>query len=225
MNYCVRYASKPVCLDADWDSSEWAKADTLAVDVFREERGGDHRPVTQCKLLYDTRGMYGLFRVQDRYVRSLRTRFQEQVCRDSCVEFFVEPPVNNGYLNVEFNAGGTFLVYHIIDPTRTEQGSFKDRRALTLANVEGLRVFHSLPRIVEPEREEPTVWRLGFFIPFAVFERTTGLPPKIPGGIWRGNFYKCGDDTSHPHWASWKPLTTTNFHLPSCFGEIEFAAQ
>ena len=29
-------------------------------------------------------------------------------------------------------------------------------------------------------------------------------------GAWRANFYKCGDDTSHPHWAAWSPLKKVN---------------
>ncbi|MEW6117215.1 MAG: carbohydrate-binding family 9-like protein, partial [Nitrospirota bacterium] len=39
---------------------------------------------------------------------------------------------------------------------------------------------------------------------------------------WRANFYKCGDATSHPHWASWAPVEALNFHLPHCFGTICF---
>jgi hypothetical protein len=45
------------------------------------------------------------------------------------------------------------------------------------------------------------------------------------GNLWRANFYKCGDDTSHPHWAAWSPVDELNFHLPRCFGRLGFAAQ
>ncbi len=64
---------------------------------------------------------------------------------------------------------------------------------------------------------------MAFFIPLSVFEKTTGLQStKLSGQTWRANLYKCGDKTSHPHWASWQPLTETNFHLPECFGKITF---
>ncbi|MCD6337129.1 MAG: hypothetical protein J7M01_02720, partial [Candidatus Marinimicrobia bacterium] len=37
-----------------------------------------------------------------------------------------------------------------------------------------------------------------------------------------GNLYKCGDKTSHPHWASWSPIDKLNFHQPKHFGEFVF---
>jgi len=41
-------------------------------------------------------------------------------------------------------------------------------------------------------------------------------------GIRRANFYKCGNETSHPHWLSWMPLAERNFHDPSSFGQLVF---
>jgi len=39
--------------------------------------------------------------------------------------------------------------------------------------------------------------------------------------VFRGNFFKCGDETSHPHWASWSPISEElNFHRPETFGSI-----
>ena len=43
------------------------------------------------------------------------------------------------------------------------------------------------------------------------------------GQVWRGNFFKCAEDISHPHWAAWSPVDEFNFHLPRCFGTIQFA--
>ncbi|MBO4512195.1 MAG: hypothetical protein J5746_05485, partial [Victivallales bacterium] len=34
---------------------------------------------------------------------------------------------------------------------------------------------------------------------------------------WTANFYKCADQTSHPHWITWAPLTVTNYHQPNQF--------
>jgi hypothetical protein len=45
---------------------------------------------------------------------------------------------------------------------------------------------------------------------------------KIGGQSWRGNFFKCAEEISHPHWASWSPVDELNFHLPRCFGTIHF---
>ena len=42
-------------------------------------------------------------------------------------------------------------------------------------------------------------------------------------GVLRANVYKCGDRTSHPHWMSWNPVRTLNFHAPDEFGQLIFA--
>jgi hypothetical protein len=79
-----------------------------------------------------------------------------------------------------------------------------------------------LPCYVEPEIVEPVVWLLQFFIPFALLEKYMGPIGTVEGQTWRANAYKCGDETSQPHWASWQPLTEKNFHLPECFGAVHF---
>ena len=52
--------------------------------------------------------------------------------------------------------------------------------------------------------------------------RYSGPLGTLAGRAWRANFYKCGDQTSHPHWAAWSPVDELNFHLPRCFGTIAF---
>ena len=220
MNYIIKRASN-IKLEDSWDGTTWGDANIINIDLFRDE-SSDHRPVTQCKLLYNERGIYGLFQVEDQYVRSVSIKFQDGVCKDSCVEFFVEPPVNNGYLNFEFNCGGNMLVSQVRDAKREEDG-LADYYKLTEDDVAGMEQFTTMPPVVEPEISAPTNWRRGFFIPLSVFEKTTCLQStELSGQIWRANLYKCGDATSHPHWASWKPITERNFHLPQCFGEITF---
>ena len=44
----------------------------------------------------------------------------------------------------------------------------------------------------------------------------------VAGQAWRGNFFKCAEDNSHPHWAAWAPVNEFNFHQPACFGTIRF---
>jgi len=66
------------------------------------------------------------------------------------------------------------------------------------------------------------VWTLRFYIPFAVFENYVGPLGEVAGQSWRGNFFKCAEDCSHPHWAAWSPVDEFNFHLPRCFGTLRF---
>lgn len=224
MHYLINRVEKPVELGAAWDSADWNSAQVGKISNFFEApgRSSDHKPNVEFKLQYGKDGFYGLYKVKDKYVRSVVTEFNGSVCRDSCVEFFVEPAGGQGYLNFEFNCGGSFLVYCIRDCSRTENG-FKDYRPLTAEDAAMVKVFHTMPEVVDPEIAEDTEWRLGFFIPFKLFEKYFGNLGALGGRKWRANFYKCGDSTSHPHWASWAPVSELNFHLPQCFQTIEFA--
>ncbi len=221
MSYLIRRIEIAPALDAAWESEEWAAAETLQVALFRPE-SSDHHPRVKCRLLYDETGLFGMFRVEDRYVLSAAEKFQDPVCQDSCVEFFAEPLRDGGYFNFEMNCGGTLLVSHILDARRTKTG-FAEWRPLTMTEAAPIRVVSTLPRINLPERTEPVVWRVGFFIPFEVFGPSGWKGVPASGTIWRANFYKCADASSHPHWASWQPVPVLNFHLPEYFGEIVFA--
>jgi hypothetical protein len=204
---------------ADWQDPFWSPAETLELTHFRPE-GSGHRPRTFARLLYDENGIHGIFQVHDQYVRCTRTNFQDEVWKDSCVEFFVQPKQGCGYFNFEFNCGGAFLCYYIVNPERTADG-FKEFTKVPEEIGRTIQVWPSLPGRIREEIKEPVVWTLRFFIPFSLFEH---YPlGKLSSQAWRGNFYKCADESSHPHWGSWTPLDAFDFHRPSCFGRIRFA--
>jgi hypothetical protein len=203
-----------------WEGEAWLDVPVLQIDQFRPE-SSDHQPVTQAKLLYSLEGLYGLFRVQDRFVRCVHRRYQDPVFEDSCVEFFVQPRGDKGYFNFEFNCGGALRALYIEDPTRTSAG-FKAFSCLTKQDSRQVRIYHSLPSLVEPESEDPVTWYLEFHIPINLLEKHIGSVDINPGATWRANLFKCADQTSHPHWAAWSAVNALNFHLPECFGVIRF---
>ena len=203
----------------DWDGPVWGGAETVRLAFFHPRSSG-HRPGVAAKVLYDAGGLYLHFKVQDRYVRSVGSQPMDPVYRDSCVEFFIQPKPVAGYLNFEVNCGGTFLVSYIEDCRRVP-GGFAKFRPLAPEWFAKLRCRHSLPAVVEPELTEPTGWQLEYFIPFALLAAHVGPLGDVAGQTWRGNFYKCADQTSHPHWAAWAPLgDELNFHQPKHFGEL-----
>ena len=199
------------------EQAAFERAEVGQVDQVRPE-SSDHRPEVTFRALHDGADLYVRFDVKDRYVRSVQTAYQAPVCTDSCVEFFVQPKAGKGYFNFEVNAGGTLLLYYVEDPTRTGQGLAK---FTPVPEAWGRRVEirPSLPPVVDPERAEPLAWHVSYKVPFALFEAFAGEVGK-GGAVWRANFYKCGEKTSHPHWLSWSPVTALNFHLPACFGEL-----
>jgi hypothetical protein len=219
--YKVLFAKKMPEMQGLWDGTAWRDIPALEVSCYREESSG-HRPETLCKLLYDQNCIHGIFRVEDQHVRCVHTGFQSDVYKDSCVEFFVQPKTASGYFNFEFNCGGSLLASYITDPTRIA-GKVSGFIPLTPDDDLQIKRYSSLPKTVTPEITTPITWFLEFAIPFAVLEKYTGILPETSGPIWRANFYKCGNDTSHPHWGAWNELSQLNFHLPAEFGEITFA--
>jgi hypothetical protein len=203
-----------------WDGAAWHNVPALEVDNFRPESSA-HRPQTLCKLLYDQETLYGIFRVDDQYVRCVNTGFQADVYKDSCVELFLKPKTTGGYFNFEFNCGGALLASYVTDPTRIE-GRVKECTPLAPEDDCQIRRYSNLPVVVEPEITHSQIWFLEFSIPFAVLAKYAGPLREMCGQSWRGNFYKCGNETSHPHWGAWSPVHDLNFHLPECFGNIQF---
>jgi hypothetical protein len=230
--YVVRRVTAPLpsspSLEAAWQSTAWSHAQTLAVDRFHAKPDPLY-PNTQARLLYDDAGIHVFFRVEDRYVRSVITAYQGPVSRDACVEFFMEPDGQRGYLNIEVNAGGTLLMkYH--DP-RLQPGAEESPPGFRLVLVpweqaQRVRIHHSLPKVVDPEITTPVVWYVQYFVPFEILESHFGALRPVSGRRWRANFYKISAATSHPHRATWAPIPpesrAAGFHQPRFFAPIRF---
>lgn len=220
----IRPAGHTPELNGLWDGDAWRDVAVLEVGSFHPH-SSDHRPRTRAKLLYDERGLYVHFRVEDRYVRSVQTSYQALVCKDSCVEFFIQPKPVMGYFNFEINCGGNLLLYYIEDSRRTPTG-FARFEPVPWELTRSVTIYHSMPATVSTELPGPLTWSIEYFIPFPVLEHYVGAIGPVTGQRWRGNLYKCGDETSHPHWASWRPVgDELNFHQPQRFGWLTFASQ
>lgn len=200
---------------------EWEKANILKIDNFRPE-GSDAHPEVICRVLYDASGLYLRYSLKDRWVKCVAKNYQESVCEDSCVEFFIEPVPGKGYLNFELNACGVMLLYHVLDWTEVGD-AYADYYAVGEYANECVKRYPTLKaEDVVNEITDPCNWELGVYIPFTLLVKECGIDVPSKGSIWRGNFYTCADGTSHPRWAAWSPVNKLNFHLPECFGEIVF---
>jgi hypothetical protein len=219
MKYQVRKLAQPMKLDGNWEKSAWTNCPAIELKNFMGTQP-EHRPGTQAKLLYDDRYIYVIFRVEDRYVRAVARKNQDAVCRDSCVEFFFTPAddISVGYFNLEMNCGGTMLLYYIKDRLSENPKGYVE------VDCDPIEVFHSLPKVIEPEIVEPTTWVVEYRIPFGLMEKYCPVVKPTSGVSWRANLYKCADATSHPHWLTWAVVDNPkpNFHLPKFFGELEF---
>lgn len=220
LKYVIHKTRTKPSFQGAWESPIWQKAETLRVDQFHPQ-SSSHHPQTRAKVLYDDDNLYVLFRVDDQYVRAVHTRYQSLVCQDSCVEFFVRPDPQKGYVNFEINCIGTMLLYYIEDPTRTAT-AFEKYTPVPKVLTQKMTMFHSIPEEVEEEITIPITWYLEYSIPFTLLEVYLGPLQRTPGTAWAGNFFKCADHSSHPHWGCWSAIgEALNFHQPKYFGTLE----
>ena len=130
----------------------------------------------------------------------------DQVCNDSCLEFFFAPLAGDArYLNFEVNLlGNVYLGFGAERPTRVRQ------------------IVKNPP----PFRAEPfrTADGWGFTMEIPLTFIRLYFPEAAFAGTAACNFYKCGEETVVPHYLAWSPLTseTPDYHRRWDFGEIEF---
>lgn len=127
--------------------------------------------------------------------------------KDSCLEWFINfnPARGAEYLNFEANAKGTLHCKFGKDRyVRRPLSEFTSLRPTAAAQVLQDR------------------WRVDYFISLETIRTVFGVDSFHSGDTFRGNFYKCGDETAHPHFGMWNPvaLDTLDFHRPDFFGEL-----
>ena len=215
--YLIKRAKCAVSPTDDFTHSEaWKHIDFIELK-YQYGKNISHSPRVRVKLQYDDKYIYGLFSVHDKYVWLNTTEDMQQVCFDSCVEFFVQPKDNTRYYNFEFSGNEHMLLYNI---TNCRSGNFTEATPEDLA---GIIRRSSLPARMNPEYKNKLNWTFFFAIPIAFFVKYADpFDPALSGQTWHGNFTKCADGSSHPHWLSWQMLKQLDFHQPACFGELTF---
>lgn len=219
--YRVRHAAAAPSLSAGLDDPVWMTANVAKVDQFHPD-SSDHHPATLVRALHHEDGISVRFEVKDQFVRARCTEDQMITSKDSCVECFLQPGGDNGYFNFEINCGGVLLLYYIEDAARPVPANgklFKRYTVLPPEHLKLVQIHSTLPKIVEPEIQTKLNWCLSFFAPWELFQAYA--PNVSKDAPWRGNFFKCGDATSHPHWASWSNVgEILRFHQPQRFGTL-----
>lgn len=168
--------------------------------------GGIYRPVAYAKLvLLEGKGFALQMTCYEKEPRAVYKNFNDPVWTDSCLEFFAS--FNNDsplYSNLEMNSAGAFLMG--IRTSRENKKSAADAVELPPVNVVKTGGF----------------WRVEYFLSFEVLDALFGHVDYVSGYTFRGNFYKCGDDTAIPHFGMWNPidLPKPDFHRPEFFGEL-----
>lgn len=160
-------------------------------------------PEARAYLARTDEGLAVLMCAREAEIIAAETEFGGMVCRDSCLEFFLNPCPAKGetYINVEVNAAG---VAHI--------GIGEGRH--------GRRVLQEMPEgmCIARSRHDGAWWAVSYILPWSLLQECCGEPEAQ----MRANFYTC-DETIHPHFGTWNPVDAAqpDFHRPECFGWLQ----
>ena len=213
--YLIKKSPVSLVPGAAPDAPQWAAGEVLRLGyVF--SKSSCHAPETQVRLVHDDHAIAGLFEVRDQYVIGTASADQQPVCKDSCVEFFFQVSGDERYFNLEMSCTGKILLYHVRD---CRGGDFEE---LPQGDLDMIVRRSSLPERTFPEIATPVNWWLSFYLPVAMLSEHTPVAKTLSGQRWKGNFTKCADNSSHPHWISWQKLSKLDFHLPKEFGDLIF---
>lgn len=158
-----------------------------------------------AQLCHDGENLYVRMEAEESLVRATLTGLLDQVCDDSCLEFFFAPDWGDGrYFNFEFNPLGALnLGFGGPRPSRVRQIVKKPAE-----------LFRPEPFQIEGG------WGIQYLVPEEFIRRY--FPAFRLTGRCACNFYKCGDKTAQPHYLSWNPMTAAmpDFHRRQDFGTL-----
>lgn len=210
----------PIKIDADWNKEVWKDVPAITLEYYMGEKPA-FAPRVQAKAAWDEKNIYVIWRVEDNYVLARRTKHQDPVCLDSCVELFFTPGDDwgvYGYCNLEVSCSGVMWL--------SANPAGKPSVKLPPEDLATVEVATSLKGPIPVEIAKPTVWTLEYRLPIDTMAKYgNGKFVRPAKGVsWRANFYKCADESSHPHWLTWSPIvwSAPAFHIPPQFGTIRF---
>ncbi len=175
-----------------------------------------YKPTVRFKIAYCDFGLILQYQVEEKSIRAKAVLDNEDVWKDSCVEFFIAPQNDGIYYNFEFNCAGVCLL---------AAGNSRNGREKAPLSLVGQIIRYSDLNKKPPfdETATNTPWTLFIAIPYVCFFKHPGfIAPKKQ--TLKANFYKCGDDLAEPHYLSWNPIQTEkpDFHRPEFFGSLYF---
>ena len=174
----------------------------------------DSNPDVRFRIAHASDCLILHFHVRDREVRAVNGTDNGRVWEDACCEFFVSPDCDDNYYNFECNCIGTLLLHG--GKKGTDRGNAPEEVYRSVLR------WSRLGRETFEHKEGELEWDLVEIIPAsALFNHGICC---FNGKAMRGNFYKCGDLLSKPHYLSWSPIDLPKpaFHCPQFFGELLF---
>ncbi len=189
----------------------WDEVPTAEIASFHWETGAPYRPKSYAQLCALAGSGFALRLWSfESPVCCKETKRDGRIWCDSCLEFFFQPLASHpAYLNFEINPKGYYL---------SQFGEAREKRVF-------LRDMTALEPEIQPfsvTENGETAWGVCLLIPQDLIAEVYGQPFAISPGSLRGNFYKCADESAHPHYGAYFPVDSAErgFHNPARFGVI-----
>lgn len=185
-----------------------------AIDTLNWADNYPSKPEVGFRIAHNGGNLFLQYVVHENEILAEVTEDNGKVWTDSCVEFFVSFD-NAHYYNAEFSCIGKALLGY---------REFGSKHALH-APTEVMSSIRRLPSLGINSIEKTQGdfrWTLTLIIPASAFWKS-GIV-SFDNLNAEGNFYKCGDNLTIPHFVSWAPIDTPqpSFHQPLFFGKLVF---
>ena len=156
----------------------------------------------------DDEKLYVRMEAEEKDVRATYSGLLDEVCEDSCLEFFLSPAENdNRYFNIEMNPNGAMYFGF----------------GTCCENLIRL-ICQECPVIVPEITKTEKGWFVNYTIPYWFLRLFFPAFEGKKGDTIRGNFFTCGEQTDPKHFLCWCPVVPRPhaFHNPDCFGKLIF---
>ena len=162
-------------------SDAWNAAPKAMVDVMcNPEFPSPYQ--TEAQLLYNDRALFVHMKTTERNLRACKNQRNDEVCEDSCMEFFISPDNDDiRYFNFEINPIGTLLLF--VYNRRIEMiPTTDDARIFNIKSItsnDGWEIFYEIP----------FSFMMGLFLAYLYIKFNSLLPCIILHFI--NNFISC----------------------------------
>ena len=200
--------------EQDLDTAIELGGEAFRVDCVNWPDGYPYAPLCAGRIARTEDSLVVDFRVSGLDLRVQNLADKGSIWEDSACEFFVQVPGSEEYFNFEVNPAGRLVAAR--GTGRSDRVALPDE---AFGQIVRITAVDGLPAVKEPlDLLGLWNWRVMLVIPFEVI----GVDPdRLPEKL-RGNLYKCGDFTAHPHFVTWSPVATPSpdYHRPEFFGEF-----
>ena len=187
------------------ETPDWTKIE--AVELVHQPWLAPCDIAAKAQACHDGENLYIRMEAEEKDILATLTGPLDQVCNDSCLEFFFAPKADDiRYFNFEWNKLCNAYVGF--------GGERKTRVRQILKSPQDIFA----PKSFETEKG----WGIEYRVPASYIQMY--MPEFRFEGEAACNFYKCGDKTKTQHYLAWAPLTSEkpDYHRRQDFGRMIF---